>query len=39
MQAKHFIHLNITIKKSRVVNFIHSEIYDIDDHLINNIDL
>ena len=36
MQAKHFIHLNISIKKSRVVNVIHSEIYDLDDPLINN---
>ena len=34
MQAKHFIHLNISIKKSRVVNIIHSEIYDLDDPLI-----
>ena len=36
MQAKHFINLDIQIKKSRVINVIHSEIYDLDDPLINN---
>lgn len=36
MQAEHFKTLNIKIKNARIVNIIHSEVYDCDIPLINN---
>ena len=36
MQAQHFESLNIKIKNSKIVNIIHSEVYQVDNPLIHN---